>query len=460
MAATSEPPESGPQPSGSNIDLIRELLKNPVHGFFFLIVIVAEGGLFLTFLRTQSDPVRYAALGAFVVLMLAAMAFFAVERHRFYALERERLAAAAVPRNLVAEPIGAEAVERAADIMTSPDGTFVYSRPPENWRVVITTIEDDILQLLREQGLAQPESVHVLPFRAGPLVRFDESHSRRIGYLPGRSMMNGRPAIGAFNERLREQLRMYSVSKHGGMIREMTAEHVFSVVLSSLVQFGSRAVEIRAAPSGVDRRATLTARCVTTVENVLIDDQEVASAAIEALLHVVEYANFVYVIHCIHVAGAPNSAARAGEANSIVASFRAAAAANAAQREAVDREEADRFYDLVTGEQAPGVLHAKARELCRQMSTSGGVPRVDERRLEEVTLLARYAEAFPNYIPEDLREALLGLEAAAKAAFGGNPEPLAAILAESESASFEPTAPTPAALPPASDSNRPSAEAP
>ena len=67
----------------------------------------------------------------------------------------------------------------------------------------------------------------------------------------------------------------------------------------------------------------------------------------------------------------------------ILASFRAASAANAADREKIDAAEADAAFDQIASAQVPVIMQHKAQVLIGQMRRPGGLPQVSERQLEE-----------------------------------------------------------------------------
>ena len=129
--------------------------------------------------------------------------------------------------------------------MTSPDGTFVYGAPPAGWKVEIMTLDEELEIIFKEQGMgANGRRRRDAPLpggAAGPIQ--PETSTEKLEYLPGELLMNGRPAMGAFKEEIPDMVRMYSISKHGGLMREMTADHVFAQVLAMSLQ-ASMKVEV------------------------------------------------------------------------------------------------------------------------------------------------------------------------------------------------------------------------
>jgi hypothetical protein len=416
-----------PQPLGADKGFILKLFSKP-EGFFFLVALIVEGMLFLIFIVGHTDTERLLALGGFLVVLVILIIFFSWERQRVHRLDMRKLQPRAVPESMTAAPIKTEEADRAPDLMTSEDGTFVYGRAPANWRVQKSSVEAETHAAMSQQGMAEIATETVQKFRAGPVVIFNEVTPHEIIYVPGKSLVNGRLAFGVFNEVVTDQVGMFSVSKRGGMMRDMSPEHVFAQVVAGMVGAGVKIDSIRVAPSEVGGRATLTARGILKIEHALIDGVEITSATVEVRLHVVEYSNFVYVIQTRLIEGIPTSDARRVEMEEIIGTFRAASAANAAERERKDAAEADKSFEKVMQEGAADMLMFKAKSLLREMAVPDGVPRVTSRHVEAIKTLESYAVAFPGYVSEDDRDALQDFRERAEAAFAGQPARLAELM--------------------------------
>jgi hypothetical protein len=414
------------KPIGSDKNFVLALIRRS-EGFFYLLALIVEGMLFLIFLVGRTDTERLLALGGFLLFLLVLIFYYSRERGQFHEREMKKLGQPAVPPSMTARPIGAAEAEGQADLRTAPDGTFVYATPPANWKITATTLADDLKQALDQQAMSAFMSGSPEPFRSGPVVLFNESNGHRIEYLPGQSQINGRLAFGTFNEDINEQVRMYSVSKHGGMMRDMSAEHVFGHIVAALIQGGVKIETIRSAPSEVGGRATLTALGTLRLGHARIDGVEIASAAVEVRLHVVEYANFLYVIQTRVVTGIESTEARRSEIGEIVNSFRAASAANAVERERLDAEEAEKSFEAMAISAAPDILFGKAGAVIESIRASGQ-PRVTPKHLEQLDMLVAYAKAFPKWVPEPVRAALEELRLHAMAALDGEPAALASFL--------------------------------
>lgn len=430
MAEQSEPREAGVRLAGTNLELIRELMKNPVYGFFVLIVIVVEGALFTAFLKGETATERFVALGLFGTLILAVLLFFAIERKRSYALERAKLAPAPVPPSMVAEPIQEEAIKRESDLHTAPDGTFVYSKPPDSWLVSFSSFEDLALEELKRQRMERLDESRRMPFRAGTLVHFSSRDSTIVKFLPGKSLLNGRAVIGGMSERAESRVVMFSVSKRGGMLRDITAEHVFSHVLAGLLAMGYLIEDIRDAISAIGQRTTLSARGTKRFANVIIDNMPSAAVSTETWLHVVEHENFVYVVQTMVIDGALASSRWRTEIEEIVSSFRVSSAANAAERELKDVQEADAAFDVLMTEGAAGILALKAQSVAGEIQNAEGSIHISEEQLDSIRTLEAYAISFPQYVDEAFRSHLTAFRAAAEKAFAGDDSAIRELLNE------------------------------
>ncbi len=429
-----------PRPIGADTNFVLKLFRKP-EGFFFLLALIVEGMLFLIFIVGRTETERLLAIAGFLFILFMLIVFFSWERHRVFKLDMQRLQPRAVPESMTAAPIKAEDADRASDLMTAGDGTFVYGVPPANWRVQQSSVEEQAKVVISLQSMEEMAVGTEQRFRAGPIVLFTEATVHHIAYIPGKSLLNGRPAMGVLNEDLCDQVVMLSVSKRGGIVRDMPAQHVFAYNLSSLVNGGLKINSIRFAPSEVNGRATLTARGTLGIQHALVDGIEMASVTLECRLHVVEYANFVYVIRTNLLDGMPTSGARRDEIDQIVQSFRAASAANAVEREKADEVEADKYFVEMMKESADAILTMKGRSLIRQMSGPNGLPRVTDKQLEAVKMLESYAIAFPDYVSEEEREALKELVECTQEAVDGQPARLAALIESVVSDETEPQLP-------------------
>jgi hypothetical protein len=414
------------KPIGSDKSFVLSLIRRS-EGFFYLLALIIEGMLFLIFLVGRTDVERLLALGGFLLFLLVLIFYYSRDRDRVHAREMKKLQLRTVPQSMIAAPIEPDEARQQPDLRTAPDGTFVYATPPANWKIEASTLADDLKRAMDQQAMAALVPSGPEPFRSGPLVLFNESNGHRIEYLPGRTEINGRLAFAALNEDINEQVRMYSVSKHGGLMRDMSAEYVFGHILASLIQGGVKVETIRSAPSEVGGRATLTALGTLGLNHARIDGVEIASAAIEARLHVVEYANFFYVIQTRLVRGIESTEARRGEIGEIVNSFRAASAANAVERERLDAKEAEENFEKLAIGAAPEILFGKAGAVIESIRASGH-PVVTPKQLEQIDMLVAYAKAFPTWVPEKVVATLEKLRLDAKAALDGNQVPLAAFL--------------------------------
>ena len=438
MAENDSAIERAPQSRGADKAFVLELAKKP-EGFLFLIAVIAEGMLLLIFSTDHSTVERLSALGGFTILFVILVVYYYRLRGRAYDLRRFELERRAVPPNMT---LAAVKAERFPDLRTAVDRTFVYAEPPANWDLSETSLEEQVGTAVKQQG--GDASAIVLAYRAGKAVLFKERVSHRIAFLPGKSLINGRYAFGQFNIEHHDSVGMYSVSKRGGMIRDMTAEHVFAQLLAGLVGDGVKFDVIRVAPAEVGGRTTLTGGGASKLEHVAIDGLEVASAAIEARLHVVEHANLIYVIETRLLVGTPSSEERRAEVLEIVQSFRAAKTADAAKREHEDAEEADRVYEKLMHDKAGQMLLGQGGMLLQNTEMVDGVPRVDEHMRELAGQLEAYANAFPNYVAEPDRKVIGDFRANVEAAFTGKPAALVEMIEATKPGISPPDANSPA----------------
>jgi hypothetical protein len=407
---------------GGQIELVKLLFSRPEWGFLFLIVLVAEAALVTMLARAEPGTERLTAMGIFIVLQLAVLLVF------WRALERLRAPAPVVPENLIAKPIPPQEAARREDLVYAPDATFAFGTPPGNWDYDVTTVAEDIARAMQAQlmGDGAPAAGGVATLQPGTLVILTERGEHRIDYEPGRSQVNGRPALGAVSESVRDQIRIFSVSKRGSMIRDVTAEQVFALMLLDML--GLRIVEIAQAPSGVGGRSTLTARGAMAMEDVRLDGAAARQVTVEVRLHVVEREAFIYVIRVLHLCEGKDAARRAQEIEAIIASVQPVSPANAAQRARQEEVVADRGWSELMGAMAPGVLAGKAATLLGRLGERGAAA-ITDREAADLGTLAGYAKAFPQFVPADLGADLAAVAAEAQAARAGQPQDLAARIA-------------------------------
>jgi len=145
-------------------------------------------------------------------------------------------------------------------------------------------------------------------------------------------------------------------------------------------------------------------------------------------LHLVEHENFLYVIETTLLGGGPATETHRAEIAKIVGSFRAAQAANGAEREQQDIKESDAAFARAISVIAPGLFRLKLNSLLDSMRKSGGAPLVTAGQVEALATLKASGEASPDLIPESLRKELADIHARARDALKGKPQALAELL--------------------------------
>lgn len=415
------------QPIGSRENFVMNILGTR-GGLFALVALIVEGGLFLLVMLGRTDIERLLALGGFLVVLVVILVLYSFERRHIHFEEMKKLELRAVPASMMAEPIAPAEAQQKANLAGAPDGTFFYAPPPANWRVEVTTTAEETRRLMDRQGMnGLTSGLDVQPFRSGDLLLFDTLTQHHIEYAAGRSTFNGRPAFAVFDEDISDQVRMCSVSKRGGLVRDMSAEHVFGQVLAMMMQGGLKIEEVRSAPVGISGRATLTACGAITLGDVKIDGNEVSTARVEARLHIVEHETILYVIQTRLVTGLASSEARRTEIDAIIASFQPTTAADTAARERRDAEEAEASFQEVMANLGSMLLGMKAEAVIDAICAPDD-PQVTAGHVGQLEQLAAYAQAHPSWVQAPLRVFLEQLLLNARQALDGNEAPLAAFL--------------------------------
>ena len=391
-------------PLATRLDLIKVLMEHPEYGLIFLVVLAADGALFLLILRSTDPTERLVMLGIFAVLLLATLVTLVF-------VVRILTPKTVVPPAMLAKSIPADEATRRSDLVYTSkaapvtpvgadeqvfaDNTFAFSQPPDGWTYELTTVEADAVRQFGQQlmGGEITESAVQLPFRAGRMVVFSAGGEHVIDYVPGRSTINGRKALGVLDERFRDQVRMFSVSKAGSLMREVTAEHVFVQLLSMFALAGVRVEEIGQEVFGDAGRSALAARCVIAVDGVTVDGQGPASFLLETRLYVVERAHYFYVLKTALMLGTAEAEGRARDIGAIIAGFQPVTPADAAERARLDLEAADASWTQAVAGVAERVLGTKATALLAQINATGVV---SARQKRDATLLAEYAAVYKD----------------------------------------------------------------
>ncbi|WP_299328166.1 hypothetical protein [Parasphingopyxis sp.] len=359
MADTVSEVTTRPNTIGSNIELIRELLKDPVYGIMFLVILVAEAALFYWLLISETAAERIIAGGLMIALIVVVLVVYTIERGRFYRLEHLKQSSPAAPESMVRDPVQEEVASKSQDVVIAPDGTFLYTQPPKGWTVSVSNLKDMVTEALDKQKLGSlvPD---IMPYRTGGVVTFTSNDKAEIEYTPGKSSLNERPVIAVLDETYADQVNMFSVSRYGSMIHDISAEHMFVNLMAGYATGGATIDEIADTPQGEGVRRSLSGKCSLIFNNAKINGAEVEKAVLEARLSVVVHKNFIYVIRTAHLTGLPDSDERNTEIERIVASFQAASSANTADREEKDRKKGDVEYDLIFKDLLPNAILQKA----------------------------------------------------------------------------------------------------
>lgn len=401
---------------GSNLDLIKVLFSRPEWGFLFLLVLVAESALLAISLVTSDRNLSYGSLAAFVVVLLGAMGLF-------LALIRRTLPIPAVATNLAAPAISTEEAERRPDLLyTSRDGTFAVGKVPPGWTVSHSSFESFVTAAAAGQGL-QFAGQAGLPFRPGELMMIKASREMDLAYIPGRTRLNGRPAVSQFPERYASQVIIFSVSRFGTLLREVPAEHLFATFLGMMASGPAPVVEV--GNSVLNGHKTLTARLRLEVDDAEVNGTSVAKLIFENQLHVVERPGFTYVATAQFVVDDQNDSLER-EVRAILNSIQPTEPPDAEARLKADAAETEAAFSTIV----PGVLALKAQTLVDQMQHEDGSVRATEQQAGHMKLLADYADSLSTAVPEDLRSLIHGAAEAAAEAAQGDPAPLRTFIAE------------------------------
>lgn len=423
---------AGSQTIGSNVELVRELLKDPVYGIMFLVILVAEGALFYWLLMADTSAERIIVGCLMVALIGVVLLVYTIERGRFYKLEHHKHSVSTAPESMVRDPVEEDVATQSQDVVIAPDGTFLYAQPPKNWTVSVSNLKDMVTNALDQQKLGSlvPD---IMPYRTGGVVTFTANNASELEYTPGQSLHNGRPVAAVLDETFADQINMFSVSRYGSMIHDISAEHMFVVLMAGYTTGGAKIDEITDTPTGEGVRRSLSGKCSLNFSHVKVNGVEVEEAVLEARLSVVVHKNFIYVVRTAHLTGLPDSEKRVAEIEQIVSSFQAASSANAADREAEDREKGDIEYDQVFEDLLPSAIFQKAGGILQEMETAGGTPRVTELQIARLKKLHGYAAHYDSIVPSELTDEIHTLIECAEEAFAGSPQKLMDFVNKQES---------------------------
>lgn len=430
MAGRKKPEVGGAAPSrdgaqlAGNINLIRLLVEKPELGLLFLVVLAVQPILTLVFVRSNEGWLQALALVMGFVLMAAVLLVF-------YKQSKKPAPSPAVPESLLAEAVPVQAVERLDEPANAPDGTFAFRPPPTNWSVKFTTVAEDVARRVAGtlfDGTKAEDLNRKAPFQAGALVVFSENTGSEIEYVPGQSTKNGRFVVGILPETVRDEILMFSASKQGSMMRDVTAEHLLIQELGAQAQLGVRFIAIDSAPAPLSGLSTLSARGEIGLGKVRINGGAVQDIAIEMAIAIAERQGLFYIIKSIHVAGVKHAETRKGEAKAIIDSFVARPTADAESRLQADRAKADQVFENAMLEVAPGVLATITQQIIVAMMAADP-PAPTSEQLVNLRRLTAYAKAFPAWVPAEMTERLEKLVGVSEAALKGSSAPLLELLA-------------------------------
>jgi len=398
-----------------------KLLLDNRTGLLFLVIFAIESVTGSAIFVTASGTERVVTLLIFALVLIATL----------YKLPLPIKARPAVPDIVPSNLTQAATAVQADNLLNHVDGTFAFARPPANWSMRITTVMEELSGKLLGQRVPVPEELgkRCLPFKAGPVLIMSEQHIRSISYLPGRSILNGRPVLAVLDENWSATVQVFSVSKAGTTMRDITAEHLFSLLMMEKAQAGFRITTIREKQVGAQSRTVLRGSAELSLENVSIDGGPPQKATIAAEMQLVERGEFILVINSAVLCGVPSAADRQREIESIIASITPRRAADAEERGREERALADAEWTESVRAMLPDVLAGKASAIVKDAGTLKPLALI--RAADHVAQLAAYGQAMPDLVPPDLTHQLDRWSAALAAATNGDRGKLNALLAES-----------------------------
>ncbi len=403
-----------------------QLVLNHRFSVLVLGILAAEGVTGSGIYRADSATERMVAESLFAGVLLVGFVLFALLVFR--RTEIESAAVPVVPGNLT-QAATAVPAEQADNLLNHTDGTFAFAQPPSNWSMRTTTLLELASTTLRRQRFGVPEELGKrVPFKAGPMLMLREQHVYSIHYLPGRSTMNGRPVLAVLDETHSDFVQIFSVSKAGTTMRNITAEHLFALFLMEKVQIGARVTSIRENQVGAQSRTVLRASAELALDHVSIDGGPPQKATLSAQLQLVERGEFILVITSAVLCDVPSAPARLREIEAIIASITPRPTVDAEDRGRRERELSDAEWTEAVREALPGVLAAKATAIVQDAGTLE--PQALIRAAEEVAQLTAYGHAMPDLVPPELTQDLDRWSAALKAATTGDRSQMDALLAE------------------------------
>jgi len=397
-----------------------KLLLDNRNGLLVLVIFAIEsvtgGAVFVA----ASGIERIATLLIFALVLLATLYKLPLTTATVPAM------AEIVPGNLTQ----AATAEQADTLLNHTDGTFAFAQPPANWSLRIATDMEEVPGKLLGQLVPVPAELAklCLPFKAGPVLMLSEQHICSISYLPGRSTMNGRPVLAVLDENWSATVQVFSVSKAGTTMRDITAEHLFTLLLMQKAQAGFQIKTIREKQVGGQSRTVLRGSAEMSFENVSIDGGPAQQATIAAQMQLVERGEFILVINSAVLRGVPSAADRQREIESIIASITPRRAADAEARGGEERALSDAAWAESVRAVLPDVLAGKASAIVKDAGALKPLALI--RAADHLAQLAAYGHAMEDLVPPDLTHQLDRWSVALAAATNGDRRQLNELLAE------------------------------